>query len=315
MGECTEKRKQRLQLEGKVDEACENDDMALLDETISEGISMLGKRIFYDRARRIAIKSNSITVLSRLIDCDVSVKTIRPTHVTGAKTATLEFLLAHGWDINYQWTAGPDFEPYMWHCVHDEDMIKWCLEHGASIHPPDQLFKDIKVPCDPILEKVAAWGNIATFELLRSKGAPCGSSLHVAVQFAVMMRPKMSAKDHKTSEKDGESESEKKDRLVHEERMAMVRYLLDVVGLDVNAPDGPPESNISGVGTPICYILLQGSMRELTWLLLDRGADPTPALHLAETWIDGGQFVLDVEAWKAQRAQQDQKGVLACLVQ
>jgi hypothetical protein len=51
----------------------------------------------------------------------------------------------------------------------------------------------------------------------------------------------------------------------------MVRYLLDVIGLDVNAPDQP----LGLLGTPICFIPLQGkkSMQELIWLLLNGGAD------------------------------------------
>jgi len=96
--------------------------------------------------------------------------------------------------------------------------------------------------------------------------------------------------------------------------MAMVRHLLDVVGLDVNAPDQPVGSKIlpMRLGTPICYIpgsaMLERDTRELTWLLLDRGADPTPALEIAKR--DYPKFAEDVKAWKAK-----QGGDCKCCVQ
>lgn len=80
----------------------------------------------------------------------------------------------------------------------------------------------------------------------------------------------------------------------------MVRYLLDVVGLDVNAPDQPVGSAIWPMhnGTPICYIpnsaTLERYTRELTWLLLDRGADPANAVATATNMYD--KFVEDVKA-------------------
>ena len=89
--------------------------------------------------------------------------------------------------------------------------------------------------------------------------------------------------------------------------MAMVRHLLDVVGLDVNAPDQPLGSEVlpRHSGTPICYIpdstMLVRDTRELTWLLLDRGADPTPALEIAK--VEYPKFAEDVEAWKGKQAR------------
>ena len=88
-------------------------------------------------------------------------------------------------------------------------------------------------------------------------------------------------------------------------RMDMVLHLLDVVGIDVNAPDQPPGSKTlpSRLGTPICYMPCSRvetvDTKTLTWLLLDRGADPTPAFEWAERYHP--EFMEDVKAWKKRQ--------------
>jgi hypothetical protein len=158
------------------------------------------------------------------------------------------------------------------------------------------LTKDQRL-CPPVLEEVAAYGSVATFELLRSKGAPlAGRPLHRAVETATF--------GYNTPGK-GAGFGD------HEERMSMVRYLLDVVGLDVNAPDspeGPPFGHHHAFnGTPICYIpgseMLERDTRELTSLLLDHGADPAPGLVLAQQ-LDYPKFIEEVEAWKAKQHEE-----------
>jgi len=105
--------------------------------------------------------------------------------------------------------------------------------------------------------------------------------------------PKKSAEEQATRSED------------HAKRMGMVRHLIDVVGLDINAPDQPPgctKGMHSAWGTPICYVAGEGwekDTHELTWMMLDRRADPTPALEIAKR--DGNVvFTAEVEAWKAQ---------------
>jgi hypothetical protein len=101
------------------------------------------------------------------------------------------------------------------------------------------------------------------FDLLRSKGGPLGwRPLHLAVETATYFIP-----------------SNKNNDVKYIERMAMVHYLLDL-----NAPDLPVGSKTLPMhsGTPNCYIYNENQgrdNRELTWLLLDRGADPTDALR------------------------------------
>ena len=100
---------------------------------------------------------------------------------------------------------------------------------GASVHvrerEPCLHGLSGRSSCDrhEILERVSAWGSVATFDLLRSNGAPTSwRSLHKAVEAATSRRPEEAGDDKR-----------------HGERM--VRHLLDVagldvVGLDVNAP-------------------------------------------------------------------------------
>ena len=194
----------------------------------------------------------------------------------------------------------------MWSMVYGQPgMVAWCLDHGASVIPSDEDWERygvIQGPryCDPILDAAAAHGDIATFELLRLKGAPLGQrTLHRAVEVAGF-GPKRAEDPEKLSEK------QREDRAKHARHMDMVYHLLDVLKLDVNAPDRAPGDTrgmSSAYGTPICYI--SGSFRpdletcELTWLLLDRGADPAPALKDAE---GHAPFLEDVKAWKSRHS-------------
>lgn len=295
--------------------ACETSDIKLLDEAIDKTAEDHRPHL-YRCIRGAAIRNNSIAILNRLVERGVDISNLTPKEVVGKHNTskeTLEYLLAHGWDINKRQTSPNtgfgSTEPFMWHVVRDHDMVVWCLDHGASVHVRDRGpdIKDVIWSCPEILERAAAWASITTFELLRSKGAPLGwRPLHLAVETATFGHD---------DEAEGEKGGEKKEAWIdHAERMAMVRHLLDEVKLDVNALDQPLGSRVpTCAGTPICYIpgsdMLERDNRELTWLLLDHGADPTPAFELARV-CQYPQFVEDVEAWKAQ-----QKGDHKCCVQ
>lgn len=87
--------------------------------------------------------------------------------------------------------------------------------------------------------------------------------------------------------------------------MAMVLHLRDVVGIDVNAPDQPTESTAlpTRLGTSICYIpsskVATKDTKDLTWLLLDRGADQTSAFEWAELYHP--EFMDYVKAWEKRQ--------------
>ncbi|RMZ67999.1 hypothetical protein GMOD_00004110 [Pyrenophora seminiperda CCB06] len=175
-------------------------------------------------------------------------------------------------------------------------MVVWCLEHGATFDLVDRRKRG-----EPILERVAASGDIQTFDLLRSKGAPLGERvLHRAVEAATFGKP-----DPANAEKD--TEYQRKERISHIKCMHMVRHLLHEVHLDVNAPDQPEGSNFPDCkGPPICYIAsyagIERDTRELTWLLLDQGADPKAGLEEARL-MEYPKLAEDIKAWKAKQSR------------
>jgi hypothetical protein len=329
------------------EKACETDDTTLFDEAASL-IAQEDLDLFHKLITRVAIRNNALAILGRLLDRGVSFKTLWPTDVVrecDVSIPTLEYLLVHGWDINYRLEDQGycNARPFMWHVVDRIDLVKWCLDHGASVHPRGQepLSKDVLTlsqrRCDQILEVVAERGSIATFELLRSKGAPLGwRPLHLAVEYATYGHEEQTEnatddderictdqsgkvlEDHDDKESRAEHDEKKRDAMYnkkiiwpgHDRLMEMVRHLIDVVGFDVNAPDQPAGcrygSSPGRNGTPICYIpgsgMLERDTRELTWMLLDRGADPAPALKWAVV-CDYPKFAEDVEAWKTARGK------------
>lgn len=56
-------------------------------------------------------------------------------------------------------------------------------------------------------------------------------------------------------------------------------------------------------GTPLCYVASESwealDTREVTWYLLDQGADPIPALECIRMGDDNPKFVENVKEWKA----------------
>lgn len=280
----------------------ETDNTTLLDQAISM-TSDEDLNQFYSTVCREAIKQNSTIMLKSLIDRGRSVKHLEPTDVADRGTppskATLEFLLAHGWDINWRGYG----LPFMWFMTSNADMIVWCLEHGASVLPSNQpwdRYGVVQAPrhCDPILESVASKGNLEVFKILRAKGAPLGPRvLHKAVEMAAFGHDGC---DHPKQD----TETQQRDRFRQAKHLEFVCYLLDDVKLNVNAPDQEPRFNTKGMssawGTPISYVPGIGrpdlNSRELTWLLLDRGADPVPALEVARD-MDQTSFLADVAAW------------------
>ena len=303
--------------------ACEKDDTSLLERAISTCSEKDDPDGLRHYIARHAIQNNAAKVLAYILDQGYNVQSLAPTVVAGdgRSKAILEILLAHGWDINYRNTqdSGPDAEPFLWHAVKDAELVHWCLEHDASVFARGQEpLSDAELTrsqraCGTVLERAAASATVSTFELLRSKGAPLGwQPLHLAVESAaiaahVLMKRRSEKNDAENESHHAETESkEQAQAKIYTERLAMLRHLLDVVKLDVNALDHPVGRRPGGrLGPPICYVAtLSGMhgmhvMREVTWLLLDRGADPSPGLEEAEA--SGHEtFAGDVEAWKAQ---------------
>jgi hypothetical protein len=162
----------------------------------------------------------------------------------------LQLLLDHGLNINKETHHGRLAGPYILQGVcYDETLTRWCLDHGAKI---DTLHVDF-IRSPPLLESVAGRGSIPTFKLLLERGAKLeGRILHRAVRNV------------------GWNPGTPQDNAA----MAMVRYLVDELGLDVNQMDSEkPRGN--HYGTPICYAAVEPCQcTEVVKFLLERGADP-----------------------------------------
>jgi hypothetical protein len=84
-------------------------------------------------------------------------------------------LVSRGWDINqrqpingtYNSARGDECNKKLVQLVcRDEEMVQWCLDHGAIVDETDQT----------LLADVACYGSINTFKLLHEHGAPISES-------------------------------------------------------------------------------------------------------------------------------------------
>jgi hypothetical protein len=237
------------------------DDVSLMAQAISIASNPESRNTVQEviqNGLRRSVARSATRVLSYLLDQGAEVSTITAGAIMSKEELVepsrevLEILIAHGWDIN---SRGPDSTdwPLLWCVTRYPDLLEWCLAHGASVDLPGDT--------PPVLEIAAAEGSVATFELLRARGAPLGRrTLHRAVEQAAIYVP--SGDSVRTA--------------LFEQRMDMVRHLVDIVGLDVNAVEPWPGKFCS---TPLCYVAPRNNKdaKELIWFLLDRGADPNRA--------------------------------------
>lgn len=130
--------------------------------------------------------------------------------------------------------------PLVYRYYWSEELLHWCLDHGARVDYPYTDPGQIS----PLLDLVGRGGTISTFKLLMGKGAKLGPrTLHLAVR---------SASSGKA------------------ERMEMVRFLVEEMGCDVNAMDMPADKEYGGHhGTPLNYAVYDGGAVEVVKYLLE----------------------------------------------
>jgi len=80
----------------------------------------------------------------------------------------LQILVDNGWDINQndEVPGGGIGKDILHHICNNEDVIRWCLNHGATV-------EDISIDPyynPPLLECVARHGTVSIFKLLQSQG-------------------------------------------------------------------------------------------------------------------------------------------------
>lgn len=184
----------------------------------------------------------------------VQVDSLYPLRVAASPSTQLfQVLVHHGWNINQ---SDPDHgfsgAQYLLQLVcADESLVRWCLDHGASVEDPGHTDS---YHCPPLLEIAADVRTVAIFTPLQSQGAqlsPC--NLHRAVGSAAAY-------------------SSDTERL--SVRLAMVKYLVDELGLDNNALDTETQ-DFNHWETLLCYAArIAHGGEEVVRFLLGRGADP-----------------------------------------
>ena len=247
---------------------------------------------------KLAVQDNAPNAVSYLLERGADASVIERGHVIqhGFSIRVVTALLQHGWDIN---TRKRPYSPLLWRVVGDYDLVYWCLEHGANVHPstpPSLCGKAFEyyLHCQSVLQSAAESRTLETFELLRSRGAPNGYRMpRGAVQWAYKRTEPTPACEYYKRRGDGKEKPRLADSW--EERMRMVRFLVEDEGLDVNGSDQPsPKHNLpQHFGKPLAYVMhfQDSDPREVVWYLLDHGADPTEQLE--GSWGHINQKVVD----------------------
>lgn len=258
-------------------QACRTDDVSLMAQALSlaaKGETRDTVRDILQACLRISLRRKAVKVQAYLLDNGADVSDVSPGWLFNdeellAKPSleAIEMLVAHGWDIDSR--PSRIAWPLLWSVVRYPDLVEWCLDHGASVYlpgdtPPVNARGIGQVPRITLLEAVAKSGSVPTFKLLREKGAPFHVGvLHIAVEHAFYLAPPYNGSaDPSTS------------NVWFNERMDMIRYLVDEVGIDVNTEWWRPGQ---AGATPMDRVAYRSGdsmdVRELIWFLLDRGAD------------------------------------------
>lgn len=329
----------RTRIDEMVNQGCELDDPNLISEALSLNLTPIpgrSQRVVKDLILNLVWFHSSTKVLTYLLTQGSDVLP------WGAKLTRLidgwaidhrfpkdmvEILLAHGWDINARETGR---KPLLWLVVRDGDAVSWCLDHGADPFARGQRsFPDFDISnaeefnnyleehpwskaemtdyfdCPPLLQAAASQSTVATFELLRSKGAAMSwRVLHMAVASAIFVASQESSHE-KTPLLDKELAR------TRQERLAMVRHLVDTLKLDVNALDCPPGRMMGNFyGRPLHYVAIRGTncdCRPVTWFLMDRGADPElldSLGNMSALALGGKNFKDAVNEWRLMKTEE-----------
>lgn len=249
--------------------ACRSDQVPLLSHCISMS-QHDDSKVTLQQALREGLKRSArqaaMKCLSYVLEHGADVRLLSPQYLVSMDSISasirkvLEILLAHGYDINSEGPGGTVLE-YIG--FDDHELVKWCIDKGANANPSNHTPPGQRSQRKPVLERAAITGNIDTFELLRSKGAPLDRGFG-AFPEAVMMANDLSSDTAGLSPR-------------FKQQMDMITHLLDVVKCDVNSKFyGPYYASGSLCSTPLCWIACHprgSNVKELIWLLLGHGGD------------------------------------------
>lgn len=208
-------------------------------------------------------------------------------------------IVQHGWDVNKEdvrekrtlisWAAEQTDE---------HELVCWLLDHGARVDFGDDNYavETLWPRPPPLLETCAAFGSVESFRLLQAKGARLGRrALHFSCYTAALCGADpgdvTSSLDQGTLGRgedlgeevtegkakvgdDVEAEFHSKRLVQRQKREAMLRHLVDEVGLDVNQTDTDIISIDFHWGTPLCYAAGEEHGAAVVRWLIGKGADP-----------------------------------------
>ena len=194
-----------------------------------------------------AVRKGSVLLTRYLLVTESALaNTLTPINVAPeASVELLDLIVSAGWDLNKRSLRGKGGR-LLDMVAFDEGLVKWCLEHGAQVSDGAENEDAFTFP--PLTESVAALGTVSIFKLICAKGARIGQrTLHRAAE---------SAAEYDTPP-----------------RMALLRFLVEEVRLDVNRMDTDGQMP-DHWGTPIAYAAKAKSGENVVRYLLAKGADP-----------------------------------------
>ncbi|KAH7310593.1 ankyrin repeat-containing domain protein [Stachybotrys elegans] len=222
-----------------------------------------------------AVRSNSVDAVIRLADQEAPVAALRHSTVAhNVSVPLLEALTSRGYDFEQEvdrqdMAEGGMTLIYYPNVLKNEEAVRWLVEHGARLDRGETSYRITPQP-PTLLEQAVMYASLPTIQLLHSKGAKVGRrTLHLAVAMAATVKADPSAPDDWAG-----YDLTKKSADTRKRMGEVLPYLVDTMGLDVNADDFEGERRPPGhYGTPLRYAAEQGATKLINWLI-SKGADP-----------------------------------------
>jgi hypothetical protein len=131
-----------------IEEACRSDDVQSFSRIfLAEGVTTTNHNedhiALLHYACRQCFQYDAVATLTYILTDrgfstdNISAYDMIPTQ--GLSTRILDILLACGWNVNKRdLRVGRTSEPLLWWILDNEELVKYCLKHGAKVHPEGQ---------------------------------------------------------------------------------------------------------------------------------------------------------------------------------
>ncbi|CAI6336629.1 unnamed protein product [Periconia digitata] len=268
-----------------LEDAIKTQSTSQLDKALWEAVNNLDfekSEEFAKEALRKVVRAGSSVLAAHLIESEgVPISALDELDIGHNPSIPLfETLAANGWDVNQaspkdNWRRG---RRTIDRVIGDHELVVWLVEHGADVNHGEEEY-DFE-PRPPLLTvNCAASGSVETFKYLLSHGARIGRrTMHLAAgeAAAVGANPGGVHQTDSTTEQSNDKEDSKSALQRRREREEMLRYLVDELGLDVNAQDSDSDAaKRRHYGTPLNYAVQHKDGVAVVRWLLQKGADPT----------------------------------------